>query len=427
MPLPLSDQVILAINAGSTNIKFALFHSGQGQAGAPLFKGCVDGIGGGNGCFRVDDANPEHSFARRFGIPERYNAAEVLTDWLVEHVAPGALAAIGHRVVHGGPNYWEPQLLDAAVRQDLHRLISFDPQHLPLELLMIDTLAHTFPAVQQVACFDTAFHHAMPRLARMVAIPRRYEAIGVRRYGFHGLSCAFLVEELERIAGRGAAHGRVILAHLGGGASITAVCGGTSVDTSMGMTPAGGLPMASRSGDLDPGLAWYLERTEQLAPKQFNHMVNHDSGLLGISETSGDMQVLLAAEKEDVRAAEAVALFCYQARKTVCAMTGALGGVDTLVFAGGVGEHAAQVRERICDGLGFLGIALDPARNARDAALISHEDSAVNVRVIPTDEQRMIARQVGQVLAANPANPANSTNPATHASRATHLRGWAQP
>ena len=416
MPIPLSDQVILAINAGSTNIKFALFPSGQGQAGAPLFKGCIDGIGGGNGCFRVDAANPAHSFTRRFGIPERFNAAQVLTDWLLEHVAhvehvehgaPGAPAAIGHRVVHGGPTYWEPRLLDPAIRQNLHKLTSFDPQHLPLELLMIDTLAQKFPAVPQVACFDTAFHHAMPRLARMVAIPRRYEALGVRRYGFHGLSCAYLVEELERLAGPGAAHGRVILAHLGGGASITAVCQGKSVDTSMGMTPAGGLPMASRSGDLDPGLAWYLERTEQLTLKQFNHMVNHDSGLLGVSEISGDMQVLLAAEKEDVRAAEAVALFCYQARKMVCAMAGALGGVDTLVFSGGVGEHAAQVRARICDGLGFLGIALDPSHNAKDAALISHDDSAVSVRVIPTDEQRMIARQVGQLMFA----PGNGAQP----------------
>ena len=401
MPTSPPDQVILALNAGSTNIKFALFHVDQERA--PVFEGCVEGIGGGNGCFRVAAANPEHSFARRFGIPERYNAAQVLTDWLVEHVAPGSLAAIGHRVVHGGPGYWVPRLLDAAIRQDLHKLTPFDPQHLPLELLMIDTLAQKFPAAPQVACFDTAFHHAMPRLARIVAIPRRYEAIGVRRYGFHGLSCAFLVDELERLAGQPAAHGRVVLAHLGGGASITAVLDGKSVDTSMGMTPAGGLPMSSRSGDLDPGLAWYLERTEQLSPKQFNHMVNHDSGLLGISETSGDMQVLLAAEKADVRAAEAVALFCYQARKTVCAMAGALAGIDTLVFSGGVGEHAAPVRARICDGLGFLGIVLDPARNANDAAVISADDSAVSVRVIHTDEQRMIARQVGQLLQARQA------------------------
>lgn len=401
MPLPLPDQVILAINAGSTNIKFALFHPGQGQEGEPILEGCVDGIGSGNGSFSVVAVDPQHSFSRHFGIPERYNAAQVLMDWVAEHVDPAALSAIGHRVVHGGPTYWQPQLLDPAIRQDLHKLTSFDPEHLPLELLMIDTLAQKFPAVPQVACFDTAFHHAMPRVARMVAIPRRYEALGVRRYGFHGLSCEYLIDELERLAGRPAAHGRVILAHLGGGASITAVLDGNSVDTSMGMTPAGGLPMGNRSGDVDPGLAWYLERTEQLTPKQFNHMVNHDSGLRGISETSGDMQLLLAAQKDDVRAAEAVALFCYQARKTVCAMAGALEGVDTLVFSGGVGEHAAQVRERICDGLGFLGVNLDPARNANGEAVISTDDSAVTVRVIPTHENRMIARQVGALLQTN--------------------------
>ncbi|MDB5918438.1 MAG: Acetate kinase [Massilia sp.] len=406
MPISLPDQVILAINAGSTNIKFALFHPGQGQGeeGERILEGCVDGIGSGNGCFSVDAFDPQLSFSRHFGIPERYNAAQVLMDWLAEHVDPAALSAIGHRVVHGGPNYWQPQLLDPAIRHDMHKLTSFDPEHLPLELLMIDTLAQKFPAVPQVACFDTAFHHAMPRVARMVAIPRRYEALGVRRYGFHGLSCAYLVDELERLAGRPAAHGRVILAHLGGGASITAVHGGNSVDTSMGMTPAGGLPMGSRSGDVDPGLAWYLERTEQLTPKQFNHMVNHDSGLRGISGTSGDMRLLLAAQKDDVRAFDAVALFCYQARKTVCAMAGALEGVDTLVFSGGVGEHAAQVRERICDGLGFLGVKLDPARNATGAAVISSDDSAVAVRVIHTDENRMIARDVGALLQASPAN-----------------------
>ena len=393
-----SGQVILAINAGSSNIKFALF-----QAGAEperTFEGCVDGIGTNRGSFSVAGANPAESFARHFGIPERFNAAHVLMDWLGERIGSGALAAIGHRIVHGGPGYSEPQELTVAMRQDLHKLTSFDPEHLPLELLMIDTLHLNFPNVPQVACFDTAFHHTMPRVARIVPIPRRYEAHGVRRYGFHGLSCAWLVEELGRIAGKPAAQGRVILAHLGGGSSITAVREGKSVDTSMGLTPAGGLPMASRSGDLDPGLAWFLARNEQMTPAKFNHMVNHESGLLGISETSGDMRELLARQEDDTRAAEAVALFCYQARKTVCAMAGTMGGVDTLVFAGGVGEHAPEVRARICEGLGFIGIDLDPDRNAEDAAIISSPSSAVTVRVIHTDEQRMIVHHTRQVLAA---------------------------
>jgi acetate kinase len=388
--------MILTINAGSSNIKFALCPPDDAPHRA--LQGCVDGIGTDGGCFSVDAARPADSFARHFGIPERFNAAQVLMDWLGEQVDAAALSAIGHRVVHGGPGYWEPQVLNPGMRQDLQALTAFDPEHLPLELLLIDKLTQKFPTVPHIACFDTAFHHDMPRVARMVPIPRRYEAHGVRRYGFHGLSCAFLMEELGRVAGRTAAQGRVILAHLGGGASITAVREGNSIDTSMGMTPAGGLPMATRSGDLDPGLACYLARTEQLSAKQFNHMVNHDSGLLGVSQTSGDMRVLLAAQGDDVRAAEAVALFCYQARKTVCAMAGALEGADTLVFSGGIGEHAAEVRARICEGLGFLGIRLDPQRNDAHAAVISSDHSAVTVRVIHTDEQRMIAGQVRQVL-----------------------------
>ena len=396
MPIPLSAKAILAINAGSSNIKLALFQ--PGHTPERVFEGCVDGIGTGSGCFSMSGATAGETFSRHFGIPERFNAAQVLMDWLAERIDPESLGAIGHRVVHGGPAYWEPQALTVAMRQDLQKLSSFDPEHLPLELLMIDSLHLRFPAVPQIACFDTAFHHTMPRVARLIPIPRRYEAHGVRRYGFHGLSCAFLLDELERLAGRPVARGRVILAHLGGGASITAVRDGKSIDTSMGLTPASGLPMASRSGDLDPGLAWYLARTEQMNAAQFNHMVNHDSGLLGISETSGDMRALLAAQEEDTRAAEAVAVFCYQARKTVCAMAGALEGVDTLVFSGGIGEHTPEVRARICQGLGFLGIELDPERNAQDAPVISSETSAVRVRVIHTDEQLIIAQHARRVL-----------------------------
>jgi acetate kinase len=388
-------QMILAINAGSSNIKFALFECGGiDQALVRLLEGCVDGIGTDRGSFSVNGGTSAESFSRQVAIPERVTAAHVLMDWLGERVDPELLCAIGHRVVHGGPGYWQSQLLDVAMRQDLHKLSSFDPEHLSLELLIIDALHLRFPHVPQVACFDTAFHHALPPVARIVPIPRRYQLHGVRRYGSHGLSCAFLVHELERLAGKRAASGRVILAHLGGGASITAVRDGSSVDTSMGLTPAGGLPAASRSGDLDPGLAWYLARTEQLSAAMFHHMVSHESGLLGISETSGDMRTLLAAQEDDPRAAEAVALFCYQARKTICAMAGALEGLDTMVFSGGIGEHSAEVRERICSGLGFLGVELDPARNEANAARISADTSEVGVWVIHTDEQSLIAQQV---------------------------------
>jgi acetate kinase len=255
-----------------------------------------------------------------------------------------------------------------------------------------------FPDLPQVACFDTAFHHDMPRVAQLLPIPRRYQAQGVRRYGFHGLSYAFLIEELARVGDQAATTGRVILAHLGNGASLAAVRDGKSVDTSMCFTPTAGVPMSTRSGDLDPGLVWYLARTENMSAKQFNEMANFHSGLLGVSETSSDMRDLLDRETQDVRAAEAVALFCYQVKKWIGAYAAALGGLDTLVFAGGIGENAPPVRARICEGLGFLGIELEEKRNVANEGLISAAASPVAVRVIRTDEERMIAKTVCQVL-----------------------------
>jgi acetate kinase len=238
----------------------------------------------------------------------------------------------------------------------------------------------------------------MPRVARLLPIPRRYAAKGVERYGFHGLSYAYLLEELARLGDRAATKGRAILAHLGSGASLAAVRDGRSVDTSMGFTPAAGLVMSTRTGDLDPGVAGYLARAERMTAARFQRMVNHESGLLGVSGTSADVRDLLAREGGDARAAEAVALFCYQAKKWIGSFAAALGGLDTLVFAGGIGENAPRIRERICDGLGFLGIEVDPALNAKNAALISPTPGPVAVRVIRTDEEIMIARAVTRVL-----------------------------
>jgi acetate kinase len=237
----------------------------------------------------------------------------------------------------------------------------------------------------------------MPRVARLLPIPRRYAAKGVERYGFHGLSYAYLMEELGRLD-PAAAKGPVILAHLGNGASLAAVRDGKSIDTSMGFTPTGGLVMSTRTGDLDPGLVYYLARTERMTAAQFQQMVNHQSGLLGVSGTSPDLRDLCAREATDVRAAEAVELFCYQARKWIGSFAAVLGGLDTLVFAGGIGENASSVRQRICHELGFLGIKLDRKRNAKNAPLISSDASRVKVRVIRTDEELMIARSVCRLL-----------------------------
>ena len=238
----------------------------------------------------------------------------------------------------------------------------------------------------------------MPRVATILPIPRRYEALGVRRYGFHGLSYEFLMAELVHLSDAAATKGRVILAHLGNGASLAAVRDGKSIDTSMGFTPTAGLVMGTRTGDLDPGLVSYLARTEQMSAAKFQKMVNHESGLLGVSQTSSDMRDLLERESRDVRAAEAVALFCYQVKKWIGSFVAALGGLDTLVFAGGIGENAPPVRERICDGLGFLGIELDRECNAKTAPVISSDVSPVRVRVLRTDEELMIARSVTRVL-----------------------------
>ena len=298
-----------------------------------------------------------------------------------------------HGMTHSEPEPVTPELID-----ELRRITPYDPDHLPREIELIEAFRERHPNLPQVACFDTAFHRTMPRVARMLPIPRRYEAKGVQRYGFHGLSYSYLMEELARLEDPAATKGRVILAHLGNGASLAAVRHGKSIDTSMGFTPAAGLVMSTRSGDLDPGLVSFMARREQMTALQFDQMVNHESGLLGVSETSSDLRDLLAQEAGDVRAAEAVALFCYQAKKWIGSFAATLGGLDTLVFAGGIGENASLVRARICDGLGFLGIELNKERNAENAGVISTDASRVTVRRIRTDEECMIARSVCRTL-----------------------------
>jgi acetate kinase len=249
-----------------------------------------------------------------------------------------------------------------------------------------------------VLCFDTAFHHDMPRVAQILAIPRRYEAKGVRRLGFHGVSYSFLMRELIRLAGKEALASRVILAHLGSGASLAAVRNGKSIDTSMGFTPSAGLVMGTRCGDLDPGFNFYLARTEGADASQFQHMVDYESGLLGISEISSDMQDLLALESNDIRAKEAIEVFCYQTKKWIGSYSAALGGLDTLVFAGGIGENLPVIRSRICKGLEFLGVDIDEVLNKNNEGVISKKTGRVTVRVIRTDEEFMIAEQTIQLL-----------------------------
>jgi len=389
-----SAPCILAVNGGSSSIKFALFRSGE--LPTRLLSGTVERIGLPGTFLRVAVPN---------GVEERQPVSSDLGQTVAELIAwldtRGFLrhvAAVGHRVVHGGPLHFEPCLVTSELVHDLRLAGPLDPNHLPGVITLIDVFDRQLPGVPQVACFDTAFHRDLPLRARTLPIPRRYQAKGLRRFGFHGLSYAYLMAELERLGGPEAAQGRVILAHLGSGASMAAVLDGRCMDTTMGLTPAGGLVMGTRSGDLDPGVLLYLLRTEGLTIDQLDELVNHQSGLIGLSETTSDMRDLLEREDKDVRAAEALELFCYQARKWIGALAAAIGGLDTLVFAGGVGENAPAVRARICDGLEFLGVHLDSARNAANADCISRDASRPWVRVIPVDEEVMIARSVRQIL-----------------------------
>jgi acetate kinase len=391
---------VMTLNGGSSSIRFAIYESREPLR--RLLAGKVDRIGSSGTNLTVTES-PGHTARppRRVAAVDHRAAAAVLLRWLEAQPVFASVRAVGHRVVHGMRRS-EPALVTAKLMADLRRNAPYDPDHLPVEIGLMDLLRKRHPRLSQVACFDTAFHRAMPTIARLLPIPRRYANKHVERYGFHGISYAYLTAELARVDSA-AATGRVILAHLGSGASLCATRDGRSLDTSMGFTPASGLVMGTRTGDMDPGVAYYLARTEGISAAQFQQMVNHQSGLLGVSGVSSDLRDLLARQRGDPRAAQAVELFCYQVTKWIGAFAAVLGGLDTLVFSAGIGENAPIIRRRICAGLGFLGIELDPRRNARNAALISRPGGRVSVRVIPTDEELMIARLVIRTLDMAPA------------------------
>jgi len=385
---------ILTINGGSSSIRFAIY-----RAAEPLqrvLEGKIDRIGLSGTNLTFANLISRRPAIESMVVPQHQSAVGFLIDWLEARAEFSNAKAVGHRIVHG-MQHSQPELVSPELLREFHRISPYDPEHLPREIELIETILQRHPQMPQLACFDTAFHHAMPRVAKLLPIPRRFDARGIQRYGFHGLSYEYLMEELVRLGDPAAKNGRVILAHLGNGASLAAVRDGQSIDTSMGFTPTSGLVMSTRSGDLDPGLAPYLARTEQMSTAEFYAMVSRESGMLGISETSSDMRDLLAREADDVRAAEAVDLFCYQAKKWIGSYAAALGGLDTLVFTGGIGENCPSVRARICDGLGFLGIDLDESENAANAHEISRTNGRVSVRVVRTDEELMIARSVAGI------------------------------
>jgi acetate kinase len=384
---------ILTINGGSSSIRFASFE--MGARSTRLLEGKIERIGTAGATMTAGRVGQKISTLKIEARPE--SAVDALVQWLHGQGSDGEPQAIGHRVVHG-LQHMDPERVTAPLIEELKRLEPYDPEHLPREIELIENLQRCYAQVPQAVCYDTAFHRNMPRVARQLAIPRKYFDRGVQRYGFHGLSYTFLMAELRRLGDPAAQRGRVILAHLGGGASMAAVLDGCSIDTSMAFTPTAGLVMGTRSGDLDPGLMSFLQRTDSLSAQQFQTMVNHESGLLGLSETSADVRDLLKRESQDARAREALDLFCYQAKKWLGSFTAALGGLDTLVFAGGIGENSAAVRERICAGLQYLGVQIDAPRNERHEAVISLEGASVTVRVIRTDEESVIAESTARVL-----------------------------
>jgi acetate kinase len=376
----IDGKFVLAMNVGSSSIKYAVFplvSAPNGKLGAVL-RGDIHR--------RVGAVSDDTSGLDR-----------VLTE-IELTIRLDAIVAVGHRIVHGGAKLAAPQIINADLIAQLKQLVPFAPEHLPAEIALIEQILVRFPQLPQIACFDTAFHKNLPRVAQLLPIPRRYEQAGIRRYGFHGLSYKFLHEELTRLGDPAITSGAVILAHLGNGASLAAVRDGQCIDTSMAFTPAAGLVMATRAGDIDPGLIAYISEREAMTPERLAAFVTHECGLLGVSETSGDMRRLMAIEQSDPRAAEAIALFCYQVKKWIGAFTAALGGLDTLVFSGGIGEHNAIIRARICAGLDYLGVDIDDAQNALHAALISSARARVKVRVIPTDEESVIARAMCHLL-----------------------------
>jgi acetate kinase len=388
-------RLVLTMNGGSSSIKFAVFSVDDKRR---FFSGQIERIGQSGTQLVATGDNPGTRDVRPINAGNHRDAAAGLIAYLKERVGTGTIAGIGHRVVHGGVHLVENRVVDDGLMAELRKAQPLDLAHLPREIALIESFRGAFGSLPQVACFDTGFHRDMPGIAKLLPIPRKYGDEGIRRFGFHGLSYTYLMKQLAVVAGAEAANGRVILAHLGSGASMAAVRGGKPVDTTMGFTPTSGLVMGTRPGDLDPGLLVYLMRARKMSADEMDRFISGECGLLGVSGTSSDVRDLISQRATDPRAAEALDLFCYQARKFIGALYAVLGGLDTLVFSGGIGEHSPEMRAGICDGLDCFGIGVDATRNAAGRDVISVEGACVVVRVIPTDEEVVIAEAVFTVL-----------------------------
>ena len=388
---------ILCLNTGSSSLKFALYELGEHDVA--LATGAVEGIGASGARLALRKGTDTPAVEATVEAPDGEAGIRTVLGALDAHQLP-APDAVGHRLVHGGPLYRAPVRVDARVLEALKALVPFAPLHLPAEIDGIEAIARRFPGIPQVACFDTTFHRNMPDLAQHFPLPGALWDAGIRRYGFHGLSYEYVVQALGA-AGRG----RVVIAHLGSGASMAAVRDGRSVETTMGLTPSGGLMMATRPGDLDPGVLLHLLVNGRYDVEGLARLIERESGLLGVSGLSADMRTLLAARDRDQKAARAVAMFCHRARREVGALAAVLGGLDSLVFTGGIGERSAVVREEICRGLEHLGVGLDLDANRAHAPIVSPRGAACVVRVVETHEDLMVARHTRTVLQGRAAGP----------------------
>ena len=385
-----TDSMILVVNSGSSSIKFAVFALNSVEP-RRTWSGAIERIGLEGGRFAANDAHGAGLIDERSEIPNHIVALDLLLDWIESHVSRTDLIAVSHRVVHGGEGCDCSVFVTPALEARLKELIPLAPLHLPHNLAGILAVRLRRPNLPQVASFDTAFHEGLPRVARLTALPRRFEKDGLRRYGFHGLSYEYVINDVWRQYGEAEAKQRIIIAHLGNGASMAAVKNGCSVETTMGFSTLGGLPMGTRSGDLDPGILLHLLIEKQMSAEALQDLLYSASGLLGISGLSRNMGDLLA--RQDVpEAAEAVEFFCHHARQHLAGLTATLGGLDRLVFTGGIGANSPQIRGRICDGLAFLGLKLDARRNRSNERLISADGSPVPIEAFKTDEELVIAR-----------------------------------
>jgi acetate kinase len=386
---------ILTINSGSSSLKLALYEIGEQEN--LILAVNANRIGHTLGRLTAIESKGAQVVDVKSSFSDQPDALRQALRLIEEKEGSRQICGICHRVVHGGAKYDVPQLITPDLVAELRKLVPIDPDHLPQAISDIEMLSRKYPDVPQIACFDTAFHRTMPRVAQLCPLPMKYFDQGILRYGFHGISYEYILAELRSLDG-GSANGRIVVAHLGNGASMAAIKDGRCLDTTMGFTPTSGLLMGTRSGDIDPGVILYLQLVEKMHPEDIDRLLNKQAGLLGISGTSPDMQELLAEERTNARVAEAIALFCYRARKYLAAFVAVLGGLDTVVFTAGIGEHAAIIRERICTDFELFGIQIDGERNRRNASEISSEDSRVKVRVIKTNENLMMARHAAAVL-----------------------------